>query len=81
MLLCSDGVEDQLGKEADILSEEQVITTDLESYGRDRLEKVVTANFHHSPQQIVDSIFADIDLFRGATSLTDDQTVIALRVL
>ncbi len=81
LLLCSDGIEDQLGKEADILTDEQVITSDLESYGRDRLEKVVTANFQHSPQQIVDAIFADIDLFRGATSLTDDQTVIALRVL
>jgi phosphoserine phosphatase RsbU/P len=81
LLLCSDGVEDQLGKDADILSEEQVMTRELESYGRDRLERTVIANFHESPQQIVDAIFADIDLFRGGTSLTDDQTVIALRVL
>ncbi|HEY7210842.1 MAG TPA: SpoIIE family protein phosphatase [Bryobacteraceae bacterium] len=81
LLLCSDGVEDQLGKEADILSEEQASARELESYGRDRLEKVVAANFQSPPQQIVDAIFADIDLFRGATALTDDQTVIALRVL
>jgi sigma-B regulation protein RsbU (phosphoserine phosphatase) len=81
LLLCSDGIEDQLGKEADILTEEQTITRELESYGRDRLEKVVAANFQQQPQEIVDAIFADIDLFRGATSLTDDQTVIALRVL
>ncbi len=81
LLLCSDGVEDQLGKEADILSEAQVSARDLESYGRDRVEQVVIKHFHESPQQIVDRVFEDIDLFRGATVLTDDQTLIALRVL
>jgi hypothetical protein len=29
----------------------------------------------------VNAIFEDLDVFRGTTSLTDDQTVIALRVL
>jgi phosphoserine phosphatase RsbU/P len=81
LLLCSDGVEDQLGKDADTLSEEQVTTRELESYGRDRLEKIVLSNLDRPPQQIVEAIFDDIDLFRGATALTDDQTVIALRVL
>ncbi len=81
LLLCSDGVEDQLGKDADTLSEEQVSSRELDSYGRDRLEKVVIANFRKPPQQIVESIFEDLDVFRGGTALTDDETVIALRVL
>ncbi len=81
LLLASDGIEDQLGKEADILSEEQVSARDLESYGRDRVEQAVIAHFHQSPQQIIDGIFDDIDVFRGGTVLTDDQTLIALRVL
>ncbi|HEX4168723.1 MAG TPA: GAF domain-containing protein [Bryobacteraceae bacterium] len=81
LVLSSDGVEDQLGKDADILSEEQVNSRDLESFGGNRLEQSVTANLQYSPQRIVEKIFADIDVFRGSTSLTDDQTVIALRVL
>ncbi len=81
LLLCSDGVEDQLGKDAETLSEKQMSERDLESYGRDRLEKLVLANASHPPQRIVDEVFEDIDLFRGGTSLSDDQTVIALRVL
>ncbi len=81
LLLCSDGVEDQLGKDADTLSEEQVSARDLQSYGRERLERLVSKNLSRPPQQIVDAIFDDIDLFRGGTALTDDQTVIALRVL
>ncbi len=80
LVLYSDGVEDQLGEEAGAVPESK-ITEDLESYGRKRLEKVVISNFGASPQQLADEIFADIDKFRGATPLTDDQTVIVLKVL
>jgi serine phosphatase RsbU (regulator of sigma subunit) len=45
------------------------------------LEKVLKANHHRTPQQVAEKVFADIDHFRGATPLTDDQTIIALRVL
>ncbi len=81
LLLYSDGMEDQLGKDADNLSEEQVSASDLESFGRKRIEQSVAANLHKSPQQVVDRLFVDNDAFRGATLLNDDQTVIALRVL
>ncbi len=81
LLLYSDGVEDQLGADADSLSEDQVVSRELESYGRERLERVVSSNLAASPQSLVELVFDDIDVFRGATSLTDDQTVIALRVL
>jgi sigma-B regulation protein RsbU (phosphoserine phosphatase) len=75
LILYSDGVEDQLG---DNPTQNEA---DPESYGRQRLEKVVMANCRLSPQQIANKIFDDIDAFRGATPLTDDQTVIGLRVL
>jgi sigma-B regulation protein RsbU (phosphoserine phosphatase) len=81
LLLCSDGVEDQLGDEAGALSDEEASAQELDTYGRARLEKIVTTSFRRGPQQIVDNILQDIDVFRGATPLTDDQTVIALRVL
>jgi phosphoserine phosphatase RsbU/P len=81
LLLSSDGVEDQLGKDAGTLSEEEVSLKEMESYGRERVDRVVLANLHLKPQKIVDRIFEDIDVFRGATPLTDDQTAIALRVL
>jgi sigma-B regulation protein RsbU (phosphoserine phosphatase) len=67
VLLYSDGVEDQLNGGGE--------------YGRERLKGVLGANCDAAPQQIAASIFQDIDAFRGATPLTDDQTVIALRVL
>jgi sigma-B regulation protein RsbU (phosphoserine phosphatase) len=67
ILLYSDGVEDQLNGEAE--------------YGRERLEKVLLEGCGEPPKQIAQRIFSDIDAFRGATPLTDDQTVVALRVL
>jgi sigma-B regulation protein RsbU (phosphoserine phosphatase) len=67
ILFYSDGVEDQL--------------SDNDEYGRGRVEKLLGEYQDKTPQYIVNAIFEDIDRFRGATSLTDDQTVIALRVL
>ncbi len=81
LLLCSDGVEDQLAKEAGSLDEASANEKDIETYGRARVEKVLKANHQHPPQQIAEKYFAELDHFRGATSITDDQTVIALRVL
>ncbi|HZS54758.1 MAG TPA: SpoIIE family protein phosphatase [Bryobacteraceae bacterium] len=67
LLFYSDGVEDQLAERKD--------------YGRTRLERLIVRNCGKSPQEIAEAVFEDIDEFRGATPLTDDQTVIALRVL
>jgi sigma-B regulation protein RsbU (phosphoserine phosphatase) len=67
LLLYSDGVEDQLAENGD--------------YGHDRLADLLKRNCGHTPQQLVNDIFQDLDAFRGPTPLTDDQTVIALRVL
>jgi sigma-B regulation protein RsbU (phosphoserine phosphatase) len=81
LLLYSDGVEDQLGPDAASLEQEIAISKDLETYGRPRLEKLVRANCRLAPQRLTEKIFEDIDKFRGSTSLTDDQTVVALKVL
>ncbi len=72
LLLYSDGVEDQLREGDEQLDQE---------YGADRLKQLVKSNCHQTPQQLVKTIFEDIDAFRGPEPLTDDQTVIALRVL
>ncbi|HSU30476.1 MAG TPA: SpoIIE family protein phosphatase [Bryobacteraceae bacterium] len=68
LLLYSDGVEDQL-------------SADEEEYGRERLRNLMRATYRLAPQQITQTIFGALDDFRGATPLTDDQTVIALKVL
>ncbi len=67
ILFYSDGVEDQLADHAE--------------YGRKRLEKLIVKLCDKSPEEIAQAVFDDLDEFRGATPLTDDQTVIALRVL
>lgn len=81
LILCSDGIEDQLGPDAGSLSESDASVMDLETYGRERAEKVVIQNRKKKPQELVEAIFNDIDAFRGSTPLTDDQTVVALRIL
>jgi len=80
-LLYSDGVEDQLGPDAASLDEASAVSKDLETYGHTRLEKLVRSNCRISPQRLTEKIFEDIDKFRVTTPLTDDQTVIALKVL
>ena len=70
VLLHSDGVEDQLSG-----------NNGGEEYGRERLTQVLLKNLDATPAQIAAKVFEDIDEFRGATPLTDDQTVIVFRVL
>ncbi len=67
LLFYSDGVEDQLDEMSD--------------YGRERLEGLLKKSWKKTPQQLVNAVFEDLDVFRGATPLTDDQSLIALRVL
>lgn len=67
VLFYSDGIEDQLDETGD--------------YGRARLEGLLRKNCGKSPQHLVNAIFEDLDIFRGATPLTDDQSLIAMRVL
>jgi phosphoserine phosphatase RsbU/P len=67
VVLYSDGVEDQLSEDGD--------------YGHERLVKVLLKHSTEKPQQVIAKVFEDIDRFRGSTSLTDDQSLVAMRVL
>ncbi len=67
IVLYSDGVEDQLSENGD--------------YGRERLERVLLKHCKEPPHQVIVNVFQDIDKFRGSTPLTDDQSVVAARVL
>jgi phosphoserine phosphatase RsbU/P len=68
IVLYSDGIEDQLG-EGD------------KDFGRDRLIRRLKKSWQLPPQEVVQAIFNDIDKFRRSNPITDDQTVIALKVL
>jgi sigma-B regulation protein RsbU (phosphoserine phosphatase) len=68
LLLFSDGVEDQLnGKE--------------DHFGRPRVQRLLIKHDAETPRAIVDQIFTDLDAFREGVALTDDQTVVAMKVI
>lgn len=67
ILLYSDGVEDQLNAKQ-------------EDYSRARVQKLLTKRHAESPQAIADFYITELDKFRGATPITDDQTIVALRL-
>jgi len=84
LLLYSDGVEDQLRDVSPVLGSPDDLDRHPDTqidYGRDRLRTLFKSISNLPPQRIVERIFEDLDRFRGAMPLTDDQTVIALRVL
>jgi sigma-B regulation protein RsbU (phosphoserine phosphatase) len=68
ILLYSDGIEDQLG-------------SGDKDFGRERLLRRLKKSWTLPPWEMVQAIFADIDKFRGSSPLTDDQTLVAFRVL
>ena len=68
LLLFSDGVEDQLNATE-------------ENFGQPRVRKLLMAKNDESPFQIVTSIFEELDEFRGGVPLTDDQTIVAMKVM
>jgi phosphoserine phosphatase RsbU/P len=68
IVLYSDGVQDQ----ADAGEAE---------YGRGPLAQLVTKLGARTPREILDAIFEDLDAFRGARPVADDQTLIVMKVL
>ncbi len=68
LLLFSDGVEDQLNAQD-------------EHFGRTRVQRLLTKHDAETPRKIVDQIFADLDEFRDSVILTDDQTVVTMKVI
>lgn len=68
ILLYSDGVEDQLNAKE-------------EEYSRARVQKLLKKHGAESPKAIADAIFKDLDAYRDGVSITDDQSVVVMRVL
>ncbi len=67
VVLYSDGVEDQHN-----LAEEH--------YGRGRLSRLLERRWRESPQNVVDAIFENLDWFSDGTVISDDQTLVVMRV-
>ena len=67
MLLHSDGVEDQVNAAG-------------EEFGAQRVFRTLHAHCGKPPQAIVHGIFAELDRFAEGAPLTDDQTMVALKV-
>jgi sigma-B regulation protein RsbU (phosphoserine phosphatase) len=68
ILFFSDGVEDQLNAAG-------------EDYSRQRVSSLLKRHAQQPAQAIADAYFADLDEFRGSTVITDDQTVVVLKVV
>ena len=67
LLLYSDGIQDQTNPAGD-------------EYGGSRIFKVVAANAAQPTRQIVDAVLADLDKWTAGGPMSDDQTLIALKV-
>jgi sigma-B regulation protein RsbU (phosphoserine phosphatase) len=67
VLFYSDGVEDQLNSKN-------------EDFSRGRVAQLLKNQGDAAPKAIADTIFADLDEFRDGTPITDDQTVVVMRI-
>jgi phosphoserine phosphatase RsbU/P len=67
LLLYSDGIPDQVNP-AD------------EEYGLNRLTKVVKKHCADAVKSVVEAVYSDLDRFMDGGPMTDDQTMVAVRV-
>jgi sigma-B regulation protein RsbU (phosphoserine phosphatase) len=67
ILFFSDGVEDQLNAKE-------------EDYSRTRVVRMLKKHGAESPAQFATAMFADLDAYREGTPITDDQSVVVMRV-
>jgi sigma-B regulation protein RsbU (phosphoserine phosphatase) len=67
VLLYSDGVEDQVNAAG-------------EEFGRSRVLKLLKKHHADTPKDIANAVIAELDAYRGGTAISDDQSVIVLRV-
>ncbi|MCP5111424.1 MAG: GAF domain-containing protein [bacterium] len=67
IMLYSDGIFDQVNSAG-------------EEFGRRPLYQCLEARWRESPSEIVDAVFEELDQFRAGAELSDDQTVIILKV-
>jgi sigma-B regulation protein RsbU (phosphoserine phosphatase) len=67
VLFYSDGVEDQVNLHS-------------EEFGRSRVLKLLKKHHAATPKEIANAVIAELDEYRGGTPISDDQSVIVLRV-
>jgi sigma-B regulation protein RsbU (phosphoserine phosphatase) len=67
ILFLSDGIADQLN-------------AGNEEYSRGRVARLLKSHGAETPKTIADAIFADLDAYRDGTPITDDQTVLVMKV-
>ncbi len=67
VLLYSDGVEDQVNAAG-------------EEFGRSRVLKLLKKHHADTPKDVANAVIAELDAYRGGTAISDDQSVIVLRV-
>jgi phosphoserine phosphatase RsbU/P len=67
ILFFSDGVEDQLNARE-------------EDYSRQRVIRMLKKHGAESPAAFAKAMFADLDAFREGTPITDDQSIVVMRV-
>ena len=68
ILLYSDGVQDQLNREDG-------------HYTRTRIHSLLKEHGSGTPLLFANAIFAGLDEFRDGVPITDDQTVVAMKVV
>jgi len=68
IVLYSDGVEDQHNPAG-------------EHYGRARFTSLIEKHWEQGPQQLIETVFADLDRFAGSAPRSDDQTLLVMKVL
>lgn len=67
IVLFSDGVSDQTNAEG-------------QAYGEERLGKLMLRQRRQSPNRIVGAVYRDLDEYRGAVPVADDQTLLVMKV-
>lgn len=67
ILFYSDGIEDQLNAKG-------------EDYSRLRIMRLLKKHGHEPPKSLAHAIFEELDAYRDDTPITDDQSVVVMRV-
>lgn len=57
----------------------EAMSSDMELYGKHRMQDVVSRNRHRSSREILEALFADIRKFVGGRPVTDDMTAIIVK--
>jgi sigma-B regulation protein RsbU (phosphoserine phosphatase) len=67
VLLYSDGVEDQTN-------------SDGQDFSRSRVTQLLKKYAEKTPKEVADAVIAELDQYRGGVPISDDQSVVVLRV-